>query len=123
MFGAAKDRIDAMAFPRRGLNDGHHFRFSVTPEDAAEMTDLRAFTRDLVGQMESDLGTGLDRFGIAPLVPISSSRAITSVMDYARGLRTGSRPSLAPGPSMKSAPLSRGRWKRSAGRASTRRSG
>jgi type IV secretory pathway VirD2 relaxase len=49
-----------MAFARRGLNDRHHFRFLVTSEDAAEMTDPKAFTRDprhLVGQMESDLGT------------------------------------------------------------------
>src|SRR5215469_8544627 len=29
------------------------------------MTDLRAFTRDLVAQMESDLGTRLDWVGIA----------------------------------------------------------
>jgi type IV secretory pathway VirD2 relaxase len=65
MFGAAEDRADAMAFARRSLNDRHHFRFVVTPEDAAEMTDLRAFTRDLVGQMESDLGTRLDWVGIA----------------------------------------------------------
>jgi type IV secretory pathway VirD2 relaxase len=65
MFGAAKDHADAVAFARRGLNDRHHFRFVVTPEDAAEMTDLRAFTRDLVVQMESDLGTTLDWVGIA----------------------------------------------------------
>jgi type IV secretory pathway VirD2 relaxase len=43
MFGATEDRADAMAFARRGLNDRHHFRFIVTPEDATEMTDLRAF--------------------------------------------------------------------------------
>jgi type IV secretory pathway VirD2 relaxase len=60
MLGATEDRTDAVAFARRGLNDGHHFRFVVTPEDAAEVTDLKAFTRDLVGQMESDLGTRLD---------------------------------------------------------------
>jgi type IV secretory pathway VirD2 relaxase len=60
MFGTTGDRTDAMAFARRGLNDRHHFRFVVTPEDAAEMTDLKAFTRDLVVQMESDLGTRLD---------------------------------------------------------------
>jgi type IV secretory pathway VirD2 relaxase len=60
LFGATEDRTDAMAFARRGLNDRHHFRFIVTPEDAAEMTDLRAFTHDLVGEMESDLGIGLD---------------------------------------------------------------
>jgi type IV secretory pathway VirD2 relaxase len=45
MLGAAKDRTDAMAFAGRGLNNRHHFRFIVTPEDAAEMTDLKAFTR------------------------------------------------------------------------------
>ena len=56
MLGATEDRTDAVAFARRG----HHFRFVVTPEDAAEVTDLKAFTRDLVGQMESDLGTRLD---------------------------------------------------------------
>jgi type IV secretory pathway VirD2 relaxase len=65
MFGATGDRTDAVAFARRGLNDRHHFRFVVMPGDAAQMTDLRAFARDLVGQMESDLGTRLDWAGIA----------------------------------------------------------
>ncbi len=60
MFSATGDRADAMAFARRGLDDRHHFRFVVSPEDAAEMTDLKAFTRDLVAQMERDLGTRLD---------------------------------------------------------------
>jgi type IV secretory pathway VirD2 relaxase len=60
MFGAVEERADAMAFARRGLDDRHHFRFVVAPEDAAEMTDLKAFTRDLVAQMEHDLGTRLD---------------------------------------------------------------
>ncbi len=49
MFGAAKDRTDAMAFARRGLNDRHHFRFVVTQEDAAEMTDLKAFALSAPG--------------------------------------------------------------------------
>jgi len=60
MFGAAEDRSDAAAFVRRSHDDRHHFRFIVAPEDAAEMTDLKAFTRDLVVQMERDLGTRLD---------------------------------------------------------------
>jgi type IV secretory pathway VirD2 relaxase len=38
----------------------HHFRIIVSPEDAAELTDLREYTRDLVRQMETDLGTRLD---------------------------------------------------------------
>src|SRR5436190_13557669 len=41
-------------------DDRHHFRFIVSPEDAGEMTDLRAFARDLAKQMEIDLGTRLD---------------------------------------------------------------
>ena len=48
------------AFADRTEDDRHHFRFIVSPEDAAEMTDLRAFTRDLARQMEADLGTRLD---------------------------------------------------------------
>src|SRR5690606_15944921 len=38
----------------------HHFRFIVSPDDTLEMSDLKSFTRDLVGQMEKDLGTRLD---------------------------------------------------------------
>ncbi len=60
MFSAAEDRADAADFARRGHDDRHHFRFIVAPEDAAEMTGLKAFTRDLVAQMERDLGTRLD---------------------------------------------------------------
>jgi type IV secretory pathway VirD2 relaxase len=60
MFSAAEDRSDAAAFARRSHDDRHHFRFIVAPEDAAEMTDLKAFTHDLVTQMERDLGTRLD---------------------------------------------------------------
>ncbi len=41
-------------------DDRHHFRFIVSPEDAPEMADLKGFARELVGQMEKDLGTKLD---------------------------------------------------------------
>lgn len=60
MFDAGADQADDAAFAARGEDDRHHFRFIVSPEDAAEMTDLRAFTRDLARQMEADLGTRLD---------------------------------------------------------------
>ncbi|CEF48552.1 unnamed protein product [uncultured bacterium] len=60
MFEASSDRADGAAFAERCLDDRHHFRFIVSPEDAGEMTDLRAFTRDLARQMEIDLGTRLD---------------------------------------------------------------
>jgi len=60
MFDADTDRADDTAFAERCKNDRHHFRFIVSPEDAGDMTDLKAFTRDLAIQMEADLGTKLD---------------------------------------------------------------
>jgi type IV secretory pathway VirD2 relaxase len=60
MFDADNDRADGAAFAERCEDDRHHFRFIVSPEDAGEMTDLRAFTRDLAKQIEIDLGTRLD---------------------------------------------------------------
>ncbi len=60
MFDADADRVDDAGFAERAKDDRHHFRFIVSPEDASEMTDLKAFTRDLAKQMEADLGTRLD---------------------------------------------------------------
>ncbi len=60
LFDADTDRADDRAFAERGQGDRHHFRFIVSPEDAAGMVDLKAFTRDLAKQMEADLGTRLD---------------------------------------------------------------
>ncbi|TRL37159.1 DUF3363 domain-containing protein [Methylosinus sporium] len=60
MFDAANDHADDRAFAERCDGDRHHFRFIVSPEDAGEMTDLKAFTRDLAARMETDLGTKLD---------------------------------------------------------------
>jgi type IV secretory pathway VirD2 relaxase len=60
MFDEQSDRADDRAFAERCEGDRHHFRFIVSPEDAGEMTDLKAFTRDLTRQMEADLGTKLD---------------------------------------------------------------
>ncbi|UFS68198.1 DUF3363 domain-containing protein (plasmid) [Paracoccus denitrificans] len=60
MFGADTDHADDIGFARRCEDDRHHFRFIISPEDAGEMEDLKGFTRDLVRQMERDLGTKLD---------------------------------------------------------------
>jgi len=60
MFDATSDRADDAAFAERCRDDRHHFRFIVSPEDASEMTNIKAFARDLVRQMEPDLGTKLD---------------------------------------------------------------
>lgn len=57
MFDAGSDQADGEAFANRCEDDRHHFRFIVSPEDASEMTDLRAFTREMMEEMASDLDT------------------------------------------------------------------
>jgi type IV secretory pathway VirD2 relaxase len=59
-FDAETDQADGAGFAARCADDRHHFRFIISPEDAAQMEDLRGFTRDLVSRMEADLGTRLD---------------------------------------------------------------
>jgi type IV secretory pathway VirD2 relaxase len=51
---------DHAAFAQRCEDDRHHFRFIVSPEDAASLANLRATTRELMVQAEADLGTKLD---------------------------------------------------------------
>ena len=60
MFNSEHDEADGRAFAERCVDDRHHFRFIVSPEDATNMADLKAFTRDLMTNAEQDLGTGLD---------------------------------------------------------------
>lgn len=60
MFDADNDRTDEQGFAERCKDDRHHFRIIVSPEDAADLTDIREYTRDLARQMEADLGTRLD---------------------------------------------------------------
>jgi type IV secretory pathway VirD2 relaxase len=60
MLGAKSDDVDHKAFAERCDGDRHHFRFIVAPEDAAELSDFKAFTRDLMADAERDLGTRLD---------------------------------------------------------------
>ncbi|WP_448658266.1 relaxase/mobilization nuclease domain-containing protein [Sphingomonas sp. CJ99] len=64
LFDAGSDRADDRGFAERCRDDRHHFRIIVSPEDAAELTDLREYTRDLVRQMEADLGTRLEWVGV-----------------------------------------------------------
>ncbi|MCA6114976.1 relaxase/mobilization nuclease and DUF3363 domain-containing protein [Bradyrhizobium sp. WSM 1738] len=60
LYDAASDQADGKAFAERSEGDRHQFRFIVAPEDSAELTDLKPFIRDLMRQMEQDLGTRLD---------------------------------------------------------------
>jgi type IV secretory pathway VirD2 relaxase len=60
LFGNETDLSDGQDFAERCQDDRHHFRFIVSPDDATEMSDLKAFTRELLTDMEYDLGTKLD---------------------------------------------------------------
>ena len=61
LYGAdARDEASGREFLERGREDRHQFRFIVAPEDADRLSDLRAFTHDVIKQVEDDLGTRLD---------------------------------------------------------------
>ncbi len=60
LYNAAHDEIDGEKFLDQAKQDRHQFRFIVSPEDAAELDEMKIFTRDLMRQMEKDLSTKLD---------------------------------------------------------------
>ena len=60
LYGATRDEVDGGEFLKHSKADRHQFRFIVSPEDAAELGDMKIFTRDLMAHMEKDLGTSLD---------------------------------------------------------------
>jgi type IV secretory pathway VirD2 relaxase len=60
VYSANQDAEDGRAFVERGRGDRHQFRFIVSAEDGVELPDHRATIRDLMKQMEADLGTRLD---------------------------------------------------------------
>ena len=59
-YGPQADAADLDAFKERCADDRHHFRFILSPEDGAELEDLRTYTRHLMNRMEADQGTRLD---------------------------------------------------------------
>lgn len=59
-YGADTDTADTRAFIARSQDDRHQFRFIVSPEDAAELGDLKDYTRALMAKMAVDLETRLD---------------------------------------------------------------
>lgn len=60
VYSAEHDVADGSAFLDRGREDRHQFRFIVSAEEGVELSDLRQTTRELMVQMEADLGTKLD---------------------------------------------------------------
>lgn len=60
LYDAELDAVNGQDFLNDAKDDRHQFRFIVSPEDAAELDDLKSYTRDLMHQMEKDLDTKLD---------------------------------------------------------------
>ena len=60
LYDATSDEADGKNFLERSDGDRHQFRFIVSPEDGAELDDLKPFVRGLMAEMEHDLDTRLD---------------------------------------------------------------
>lgn len=60
LFDQSSDDIDRQMFAQNAKDDRHHFRLIVSPEDGAQLQDMKPFVRDLVSSMESDLETKLE---------------------------------------------------------------
>lgn len=60
LFSADKDVADGRDFVERSLDDQNQFRIIVSPENGADITSLKDFTRDLMEQAQKDLKTKLD---------------------------------------------------------------
>jgi len=59
-YGPESDTAELKAFEERGRGDRHQFRFIVSVEDAEQLDDLRAYTREFMQRMAVDLETRLD---------------------------------------------------------------
>ncbi|NDC60128.1 MAG: type VI secretion protein, partial [Alphaproteobacteria bacterium] len=60
VFDREQDRADGAAFVARCEDDRHHFRVIIAPERGDELVSLPDYTRDLMRQVEADLGTPID---------------------------------------------------------------
>ncbi|MBX9590883.1 MAG: DUF3363 domain-containing protein [Hyphomonadaceae bacterium] len=60
LYDASGEDVDAGLFLDRSEKDPHQFRFVVSADEGAQLTDLKPFIRDLLAQMERDLDTKLD---------------------------------------------------------------
>jgi type IV secretory pathway VirD2 relaxase len=60
LYGPETDEANGTAFLDNCEGDRHQFRLIVSPDDGAELTDLKPFIRDFMAKVESDLETKLD---------------------------------------------------------------
>jgi hypothetical protein len=57
-YDAARDEVEGLSHDLSEWTheDPRHFRIMIAPESASRMDDLKSYVRDVMGQMESDLG-------------------------------------------------------------------
>ena len=60
LYSATEDHADGAACVEWGADDRHQFRFIVLPEEGADLSSLTAYPRDLIAQVETDLGLKLE---------------------------------------------------------------
>src|SRR5262249_19588726 len=60
LYGRDSNAADPTAFLERSQADPHQFRFVVSADEGARLSDLKPFIRDLLAKMERDLDTKLD---------------------------------------------------------------
>jgi type IV secretory pathway VirD2 relaxase len=60
LYGPEADEANGTAFLDNCEGDRHQFRLIVSPDDGAELADLKPFIRDFMAKVESDLETKLD---------------------------------------------------------------
>ena len=60
LFNGTENEVDRDEFWQRGKDDRHQFRVIVSPEDGKDFDSLRNYTRNIMRQMERDLGMKLD---------------------------------------------------------------
>lgn len=60
LYSREADEAHGAAFLEPCADDRHQFRLIVSPEDGAQLRDLKPFVRDLMAQVERDLDTKLD---------------------------------------------------------------
>ncbi|MCL2716874.1 MAG: DUF3363 domain-containing protein [Alphaproteobacteria bacterium] len=60
LYSGDDDHADAGRFLARSRKDPHHFRLVISPQDGNELNDLTTYTRELMQQIQLDLGTEVD---------------------------------------------------------------
>ena len=60
LYGPETDAANGTTFLDACVDDRHQFRLIVSPEDGAQLHDLKPFIRDFMAQVERDLETKLD---------------------------------------------------------------